>query len=100
MSVRLNNPIKSKTKWQITVRQLLIVMTVVAIVVMLVTHHFRFVIGCITVAFWLADPFFPFVELFVASWLNPRRWPPYKPTEAEKQEFAARYPKRPDRSSE
>ena len=90
----------TKKRWQFSVRQLLIVMTAVAIVVMPVTHHFRLIIGFVTVAFWLADPFFPLVELFVASWLNPRRWPPFKPTEAEKQEFAARYPKRPDRSSE
>ena len=90
----------TKKRWQFSVRQMLVVMTVVAIVVMLVTHHFRLIIGCLTVAFWLGDLFFPFVELLVKSWLNPRRWPPFKPTEAEKQEFAARYPKRPDRSSE
>jgi flagellar biosynthesis protein FliP len=50
----------TKKRWQFSVRQLLVVMTVVAIVVMLVTHHFRLIIGFVTVAFWLADPFFPF----------------------------------------
>ena len=79
---------------------MIVEMTIVAIVRNVATYHFRLVIGCVIVAFWLGDLFFPLVELFVASWLNPRRWPPYKPTEAEKQEFAARNPKRLDRSSE
>jgi hypothetical protein len=48
----------------------------------------------------LADLFFPLAEPFLASWLNRRGWHPHKPTESEKQEFATRYAKRPDRSSE
>jgi hypothetical protein len=89
------------TRRQFSLRQLLFVMTVVAAAMTLVSHHWRFVIGLVTLAAALVEAFYPVVEMF-AGFLDPRNWRKLreqKPTRREIQkcaeEFAARYRKRP-----
>src|SRR5262245_61856744 len=82
------------TRWQFSLRQLLVVISVFAIVLTLLSHHWRIVVGFVTVALALLEAFFPFVEMFAAL-LDPRALRKRKPTEREINEFAARYPKRP-----
>lgn len=84
-------------RWQFSLQQLLIVTTVVAIVLTLVSHHWRFVVALATIAGALLDAFFPIVEM-VAGLLDPRTWRERKPTEREIKEFAARYPQRSNAS--
>ena len=89
------------TRWQFSLRQLLLLMTALAVVMTLVSHQWRFVIGLVTVLAVFLEAFGPIVEMLVV-FLNPRNWrrlPERKPTAGEIQElaekFAARYPKQP-----
>ena len=72
-------------------------MTAVAIVVMLVSHQWRFVVGLATAAVWFLDAFSPAINMLLkAGSLDERGRRPRKPTEKEIKEFAALYPKRPE----
>lgn len=82
-------------RWQFSLRQLLILMTVVAIVVALISHQWRFVLGLATAAVWLLDAFSPAIKMLLeAGSLDEPRRRPRKPTEKEIQEFAILYPTR------
>jgi hypothetical protein len=56
-------------RWQFSLRQLLLLMTVVAIVAMLVSHQWRAVVGLATVAVWFLDAFFSGSQPAFESWL-------------------------------
>jgi hypothetical protein len=70
-------------------------MTVVAVVVMLLPQHWRFVAGLVALVAALLDVFCPIIEM-LAVLLDPRTWRDRKPSERAIKEFAARYPARPD----
>ena len=89
------------TRWRFSLRQLLLVMTVTAVVMILVSHHWRFVVGLVALVSVLLEIFYPVLGLF-AEILDPRNWrtlPERKPTASEVKEaaekIAARYPKQP-----
>jgi hypothetical protein len=84
------------TRWQFSLRQLLLVTTTVAVVVMLISHQWRFVVGLATAAVWLLDAFSPAIGMLSrAGSLDELRRRPRKPTEKEIREFAVLYPKAP-----
>jgi hypothetical protein len=83
-------------RWQFSLRQLLVVMTGVAIVTMLVSHQWRLVVGLATLTAYFLDAFGPAVEGILRVWLEEKRgWRPHKPSEREILEFNARYPAKP-----
>ena len=72
-------------------------MTVVAIVVMLVSHQWRLVVGLATAVVWFLDAFSPAINMLLkAGSLDELRRRPRQPTEKESQEFAALYRKLPE----
>ena len=82
--------------WQFSLRQLLIVMTGVAVVAMLVSHQWRFAVGLTTLAACILDVFRGALDALLGWWWPGRQgWHPGKPTEREIREFARRYPKLP-----
>src|SRR3954451_20814247 len=92
----MNRAMKT-TRWQFSLRQLLLVMTAVAIAVMLVSNQWRVFVGLATVAAGFLDAFSPTINILLkAGSLDEVRRRPRKPTTKERREFAVLYRKLPE----
>jgi hypothetical protein len=82
------------TRWQFSLRQLLLVMTIVAIAVILVSHPSSVFTGLATLFAGLTGLFQPVIGTFAKDRQPTTGWLPRKPMQKDIQGFVVPYPKR------